>query len=188
MRAKPVLLPPPYWVRKPKTETWSLLDLYRSASLSRSSSLETLARLGWRTSLLEKKINHQHAVIPLLVCPKSMLSVQYVRISIFDIQAHTHTHKIYNIVYTLSVCSKIDHFHPDIFPPLIPPLVVIRPYPLSISSFQSFQLMVKGAYTTICLRASRGLRMNLRVRRVTGASAMVAGAVDSENLRATGRS
>lgn len=28
-------------------------------------------------------------------------------------------------------------------------------------------------YTTICLRASRGLRMNLRVRRVTGASAMV---------------
>ena len=51
MRAKPVLLPPPYCVRKPKTETWSLLDLYRSASLSRSSSLETLARLGWRTSL-----------------------------------------------------------------------------------------------------------------------------------------
>lgn len=30
-----------------------------------------------------------------------------------------------------------------------------------------------GAYTTICLRASRGLRMNLRVRRVTGVSAIL---------------
>lgn len=29
------------------------------------------------------------------------------------------------------------------------------------------------AYTTICLRASRGLRMNLRVRRVTGVSAIL---------------
>jgi hypothetical protein len=31
----------------------------------------------------------------------------------------------------------------------------------------------KEPYTTICLRARRGLRMNLRVRRVTGASAMI---------------
>ena len=30
-----------------------------------------------------------------------------------------------------------------------------------------------GSYTTICLRASRGLRMNLRVRRVTGVSAIL---------------
>lgn len=30
-----------------------------------------------------------------------------------------------------------------------------------------------NAYTTICLRASRGLRMNLRVRRVTGVSAIL---------------
>jgi len=51
-----VLLPPPYWVRNPKTETWSLLDLYRSASFSRSSSLETLGRLGWRTSLSTKSV------------------------------------------------------------------------------------------------------------------------------------
>jgi hypothetical protein len=32
----------------------------------------------------------------------------------------------------------------------------------------------KGPYTTICFLASRGLRMNLRVRRVTGVSDMVA--------------
>jgi hypothetical protein len=30
-----------------------------------------------------------------------------------------------------------------------------------------------NSYTTICLRASRGLRMNLRVRRVTGVSAIL---------------
>ena len=36
-----------------------------------------------------------------------------------------------------------------------------------------------STYTTICLRASRGLRMNLRVRRVTGASAMFANTVSN---------
>ena len=46
-----MLLPPPYWVRKPKHDTWSLLVLYSSASFERSSSFETFARLGWRTSL-----------------------------------------------------------------------------------------------------------------------------------------
>lgn len=46
-----MLLPPPKCVLKPKTETSSFLVLYSSASLPRSSSLETLARLGWRTSL-----------------------------------------------------------------------------------------------------------------------------------------
>jgi len=46
-----VLLPPPKCVLKPKTETSSFLALYSSASLPRSSSLETFARLGWRTSL-----------------------------------------------------------------------------------------------------------------------------------------
>lgn len=51
MRAKPVVLPPPNWVRRPKTETWSLPALYRPASLSRSSSLEMLGRLGCRMSL-----------------------------------------------------------------------------------------------------------------------------------------
>lgn len=48
---KPVVLPPPYCVRRPKTLTWSLVALYMPASFSRSSSLAMLARLGWRMSL-----------------------------------------------------------------------------------------------------------------------------------------
>lgn len=51
MRAKPVVLPPPYWVRSPKHWTCSLEALYMPPSFSRSSSLEMLARLGWRMSL-----------------------------------------------------------------------------------------------------------------------------------------
>lgn len=58
-----MLLPPPNCVRKPKHETLSLLDLYSSPSLERSSSLETFARPGWRTSLLSRrKWNSQYFV------------------------------------------------------------------------------------------------------------------------------
>lgn len=39
-----------------------------------------------------------------------------------------------------------------------------------------------GSYTTICLRASRGLRMNLRVRRVTGESAILVCALDGGSV------
>ena len=39
-----------------------------------------------------------------------------------------------------------------------------------------------GSYTTICLRASRGLRMNLRVRRVTGVSAILVCALDGGSV------
>lgn len=43
------------------------------------------------------------------------------------------------------------------------------------STHSSTEIAKRGgnSYTTICLRASRGLRMNLRVRRVTGVSAML---------------
>lgn len=37
-----------------------------------------------------------------------------------------------------------------------------------------FGMQFKGAYTTICLRARSGLRMNLRVRRVTSDMVAVA--------------
>ena len=37
-------------------------------------------------------------------------------------------------------------------------------------------------YTTICLRASRGLRMNLRVRRVTGVSAILTDERQQESI------
>lgn len=55
-QAKPVVLPPPNWVRRPKTWTWSFWALYMPPSFSRSSSLEMLARLGWRMSLRQSQL------------------------------------------------------------------------------------------------------------------------------------
>lgn len=97
-----MLLPPPYCVRKPKTEICSLLALYSSASLLRSSSLEVFARPGCRTSLPSREN----------VSP--------------------------------------------VFPPYL--------------DFFDSMNDENATYTTICLRPRSGLRMNLRVRSVTGCS------------------
>lgn len=157
MRANPVLLPPPYWVRKPKTETWSLLDLYRSASLSRSSSLETLARLGWRTSLLKKKINHQHAVYSSCwvasknpCCLSDMSGFQY------SILNHTQNIIVYTECAQKSIISIRTCF---LLFFLVPPLECIRPYPFLQfpSFFHSFQLGGEGSLHDHLLTSKQGV-------------------------------
>jgi hypothetical protein len=51
MRAKPVLLPPPKAVLKPKQKTFSSVDLYNFAIFWASSDFETLGLPGWSTSI-----------------------------------------------------------------------------------------------------------------------------------------
>ena len=53
-------------------------------------------------------------------------------------------------------------------------LMVVEGEGFSSSIRRVEQEKVGGTHTTICLRASSGLRMNLRVRRVTWASDMMA--------------
>ena len=50
MRPKPVVLPPPNCVRKPKQKMTSGVVLYMRASFSRTSVLGTVALPGWSTS------------------------------------------------------------------------------------------------------------------------------------------
>ena len=50
IRAKPVLLPPPKAVLKPKQKITSAVVLYTLASFSRISAFETFGLPGWRTS------------------------------------------------------------------------------------------------------------------------------------------
>lgn len=192
MRAKPVVLPPPKWVRRPKTWTCSFWALYRLPSFSLSSVLEMLARPGWRMSLFDE--NHRSVKLSwwklwfkslaAVRQDSSPCSLQIIRYPIqYPIDArcsilqqivrgstsnypqarngsrHGFPHK--------RIGSKIDGCLMD--------------RDSMAGEVESGGGTTRGGFedfthTTICLRPSRGLRMNLRVRRVTGASlsAMVA--------------